>query len=73
MKKNDLNEIIIDMRWPIRLKIFEKKQEDLVPWESTEGSFQINDSLLVPSLVQRAFRFKNQFENPSGNLYNRFS
>ena len=47
MKKNDLNEIIIDMRWPIRLKIFEKKQEDLVPWESTEESFQIDDLLLV--------------------------
>ena len=57
MKKNDLNEVIIDMRWPIRLKIFEKKQEDLVPWESTEGSFQINDSLLVPSLIKSAFRF----------------
>ena len=57
MKKNDLNEIIIDMRWPIRLKIFEKKQQDLVPWESTEESFQIDDSLLVPSLVQSAFKF----------------
>ena len=57
MKKNDLNEIIIDMRWPIRLKIFEKKQQDLVPWESTEESFQIDDPLFALSLVKNAFEF----------------
>ena len=57
MKKNDLNEIIIDMRWPIRLKIFEEKQEDLVPWESTEESFQIDDPLFALSLVKNAFEF----------------
>ena len=43
MKKNDFNEIIIDIRWPIRLKIFAEKQQELVPWESTEASFQ-NDA-----------------------------
>lgn len=30
---------MIDMRWPIRLKIFDKKQEGIVPWESTEAGF----------------------------------
>ena len=39
MKTNDLNEIMIDMRWPIRLKIFDKKQNEIVPWESTEAGF----------------------------------